>query len=114
MGEYEPGGDLQDWLKLLREHMAGFRQRYGVTHLWLFGPHARGEAKPGMPLDVLAELSGTLSYADFHALQDELSALAAIPVELVLKGDLDPTILEIIMPEMVAVEMSDFFKKSDI
>jgi predicted nucleotidyltransferase len=74
---------------------------YGLTRLYLFGPHARGEAKPGTPVDLLAELEHPLSYEQFLELQAYLSESLSMPVELVLKGSLNPTIAEIILPELI-------------
>ena len=75
--------------------------RYGLTCLWAFGPHAKGEAKPGTPVDLLAELERPLRYDEFLAMQAYLAECLGQPVELVLKGSLHPSIAEIILPELV-------------
>ena len=77
------------------------RTHYGVRQLWLFGPYAQGEGQPGLPVDLLAELDHALSYEDFLALQALLGDYLGNPVELVLKGSLNPTIAEFILPELV-------------
>ena len=91
------------WIKLLRSALPDLGGRYHVTRLWLFGPHMRGKGGPGIPLDILADIEGQLSYGDFLELQDALSRLLGVKVELVLKGSLDPSIAEIIIPEMIPV-----------
>ncbi len=77
------------------------RTHFGLTRLWLFGPHARGEAQPGTPVDLLVELNRPLSYDEFQELQASLAQGLGQPVELVLKGSLDPALAEIILPELV-------------
>jgi predicted nucleotidyltransferase len=74
-----------------------------VRRLWLFGPHAAGTAAPGTPIDVLADIEGVLTYEQFTALQDELGRLLGAPAELVLKGDLDPSIAEVVMEGMLEI-----------
>lgn len=92
---------VSNWLYVLRRSL---RSRYNVQRLWLYGPHTRGKVAPGVPLDILADVAGPLSYDDFHALQAHLSELLAVPVELVLMGSMDPSIAEIVIPEMVEVD----------
>ncbi len=91
------------WRSRLRPFLPTLRARYGVRQLWLFGPHTRRDAPPGAPLDILADIDGALSYDDFHALQTALAEIAGMPVELVLKGSMDPAIAEIVIPEMIAL-----------
>ena len=83
------------------------RSRYGVRQLWLFGPYAHGEAQPGTPVDIMAELEHPLSYDEFLALQTLLGEYLGATVELVLKGSLNPTIAEIILPELVPLLTED-------
>ena len=97
----------KDWKAVLRAHLPALSSRYGLRQLWLFGPHARGEAQPSTPVDLLAELDRPLSYADFLALQALLGEYLAEPVELVLKGTLNPTIAEIILPELIPIFMEE-------
>ena len=94
---------LEDYRQILSQHLPDLRHRYGVHRLWLFGPHAHGKGTPDMPLDILADVEGSLSYTEFLELQDLLGQWLGIQVELVLKGQLDPSIAEIIIPEMIAV-----------
>ncbi|HEY3290572.1 MAG TPA: hypothetical protein VGK87_10635 [Anaerolineae bacterium] len=94
---------INDWISKLLCSLPSLRSHYGVQRLWLYGPHIRGKAAPGVPLDILADVAGPLSYDDFHALQAHLSELLALPVELVLMGSMDPSIAEIVIPEMIEI-----------
>jgi predicted nucleotidyltransferase len=85
----------------LRLHISDLYSGFGVKELYLFGPYARGEAQPGTPVDIMAELEHPLSYDEFLALQTLLGEYLGIAVELVLKGSLNPTIAEIILPELI-------------
>jgi predicted nucleotidyltransferase len=92
---------VEDWKTLLRARLPAQNALYGVRRLWLFGSYARGEAMPGVPVDLLAELDRALSYDEFLALQSLLGECLGQTVELVLKGTLTPTINEIIQPELI-------------
>jgi predicted nucleotidyltransferase len=102
-----PETPVEAWRAGLYTHLPLLGSHYGVRQLWLFGPHARGEAQPGTPVDILADLEHVLSYAEFHALQALLGEYLGIPVELVLKGSLNPTSAEIILPELVPLFPED-------
>ncbi len=86
---------------ILRPRLFTLKEHFGLTRLWLFGPRARGEAQPGTPVDLLAELDRPLSYDEFQELQAILAQTLGQPVELVIRGSLDPALAEIILPELV-------------
>ncbi len=87
----------------LRLHISDLYSGFGVNELYLFGPYAHGEAQPGTPVDIMAELEHPLSYDEFLALQTLLGEYLGETVELVLKGSLNPTIAEIILPELIPI-----------
>ena len=95
--------ELVAWQQQLRRQSPTLRARYGVQQLWLFGPHTTGHATPGTPLDMLAEIDGTLTYEQFDELQAELGRLLGVTVELVLKGEMPPDVAEIAFGAMVKV-----------
>jgi uncharacterized protein len=98
---------VEAWRAGLYTHLPLLGSLYGVRQLWLFGPHARGEWRPGTPADILVDLEHALSYAEFQALQTLLGEYLGIPVELVLKGSLNPTSVEIILPELIPLFPQD-------
>ena len=71
----------------LRAELPRLREQYAVERLALHGSRLRGEARPGSDLDVLVdfaedEAGQQVSLLDFIALQQELSDLLGVPVDL--------------------------------
>ena len=72
---------INNYRATLRHSLPMLRSRYMVRQLWLYGPHARGKGADGIPLDILADIAGTLTYEDFQELQTKLGQLLGIPVD---------------------------------
>ena len=92
-------------LKILSEHKAELRQKFGVRSIAVFGSIARGEVTPQSDIDVLVEFDpiATPTLLDFihlkHFLSDELRG----EVDLVEKSSLIPELRDVILAESVYV-----------
>ena len=78
--------DLEGILSILRRQMPLLRSQYGVDLLGIFGSYRRGEQTPTSDLDLLVafrEVPGLLKYI---GLENYLSDLVGIKVDLVM-GD---------------------------
>ena len=95
--------DVERFRALLREHLPDLRQRYAVETLSLFGSYVRGEQQLQSDLDVLVEFSEAPSLFTFLHLEREIASLLGIPVDLVMKDALKPTIGRRILQEAVPV-----------
>jgi predicted nucleotidyltransferase len=104
---HSPIPNISNYRAILRQSLPALRDCYGVRQLWLYGPHVHGKGSAGMPLDVLADIVGTLTYEDFLQLQATLSQLMDMPVELVLKGSMAPDVADLVIPEMIAIADDD-------
>ena len=98
-----PNRTLARFRRILRRRLPELQQAYGVQALWLFGSYVRGEAKPNSDLDVLVEFSEPPSFFEFIDLEDALSTMAGVKVDLVMKSALRPRIGRYIVAEAVAV-----------
>ncbi len=94
---------LESLSEILRSVLPRLQREYGVTLLEMFGSYVRGEAKPESDLDLLVEFSLPPTLFEFVSLEDELSGLLGIPVDLVMKDGLKPAIGERVRQEAVAV-----------
>jgi len=93
MGTTKARMRIDEIIATLRQHLPELRQRYGVTYLGLFGSWVRGEQTPGSDLDVLVELDDRgLTLFDFLDLEEHLSQLLDVKVDLVERGTLKPHI----------------------
>ncbi|RKY57672.1 MAG: hypothetical protein DRP95_06740 [Candidatus Latescibacterota bacterium] len=94
--------NLDEIRKALRTHLPELRSRYGIRSLELFGSYVRGEQKRGSDLDVLVEFDRIPTLFEFMDLEEELSRLLGIKVDLVtkksLKGEIGKRILKEAVP----------------
>jgi hypothetical protein len=98
-----PGGRLEEMRRLLRKHLPDIRRRYGVSYLGLFGSYVHGRQRRSSDIDVLVEFSRALTLIDFVHLENELSDLLGVKVDLVDRSVLKPVIGRSILEEVVAV-----------
>ena len=88
----------------LHASLADLRQRYGLRDIWLFGSVVRGEASPDSDLDILVTFNNqNLSLLEFIQLEQELSDLLQIKVDLIERDTLKPAIGKEILREAIAV-----------
>jgi hypothetical protein len=92
---------LEKLFQTLRGHLPELRERYKVKTLGLFGSRVRADPRTRSDLDVLVEFSEPPSFFEFLDLQDYLSDLSGIRVDLVMKSALKPTIGQRILSEVV-------------
>ena len=78
--------------RTLRQHLPALRERYGVDTLALFGSYVRHEQRADSDLDVLVTFRATPGLLKFVDLEDTLSDLLGVPVDLVVEDALKPRI----------------------
>jgi len=85
----------------LSMHKAELRKKFKVKTIGVFGSYARGEQKRSSDIDILVEFEQPVGLFQFMALEDHLSDLFGIKVDLVSKKALKPHIGERILSEVV-------------
>lgn len=95
--------DTVYFTKLLRQHPPNLSKKYSISYLGIFGSYVRGEQKEDSDLDVLVEFSKIPDLFEFIGLEQELSDMLGVKVDLVMKNALKPTIGERILEEVVQV-----------
>ena len=83
--------------------MPELAERYGVKSLFIFGSYVRGEARRSSDLDILVDLDDKRTLLQFIALENHLSDLLGIKVDLVERDTMKPAISRSILREMVQV-----------
>lgn len=94
---------LTRFKRLLRQHLPELRERYKIKSLGMFGSYVRGEERKRSDLDVLVEFDRAPTFFEFIDLQDCLSDLLGVKVDLVMKSALKPAIGQRILAEVVPV-----------
>ena len=74
-----------------KEQIANFCRRHHIRRLSLFGSRMQGTAKPDSDLDVLVEFDPQNTPGlDFFSMQDELSSILGVKVDLNTPGFISP------------------------
>lgn len=94
---------LEMIVKTLRDQLPVLRERYGVRSLGVFGSYVRGEQERGSDLDLLVEFDRVPTLFEFVRLERHLGQQLGVPVDLVMKTALKPTIGRYILEEVVPV-----------
>lgn len=87
----------------LKKLEPALNKQYKVKSLGVFGSYIRGEQKSGSDLDLLVEFNETPSLFEFIRLENKLSEIFGIKVDLVMKNSLKKAIGQHILKEVVAI-----------
>jgi predicted nucleotidyltransferase len=93
--------ERRDIVAVLRAALPELRQKWPIRSLALFGSRVRGDATPDSDLDVLVEFARPVALSSFLALEEKLTALTGLRVDLVSAAALKPYISERVRTEAV-------------
>jgi uncharacterized protein len=94
---------LKKILEILHEQIPLLEESYGVEKLEVFGSYVRDEQKKDSDLDILITYREVPTLLGFIALENYLSDLLGIKVDLVMKDSLKPKIGQRILSETIPV-----------
>ena len=94
---------LEEIKQKLNQNFDQIKQQYQIKKLGIFGSYVRGEATKNSDLDILVEFDPQARFGllTFCELENYLSELLAIKVDLVMKDGLKPQIGNNILQEVV-------------
>lgn len=96
-----PRKTLAEIKQILQAQKPIIQEKYHVSELGIFGSYVRGEDTDDSDIDVLVEFSKTPGLFKFIGLENELSDLMGMKVDLVHKAGLKPTIGDRILAEVI-------------
>jgi len=92
---------MKEVFEKLRQHLPDLEQRYHVKSLGVFGSWIRGEQRKGSDLDLLVEFGENgPTLLGFVHMENYLSNMLGIKVDLVEKDTLKPAIGRCILEEV--------------
>lgn len=94
---------LNELKKKIRENLDFLREKYKVKTIGIFGSYSRGEQRRKSDVDILVEFSEVIDLFTFVELENFLSDLLGVKVDLVMKDTLKPRIRERILSEVIYV-----------
>ena len=94
---------IEEIISKLREIMPVLAKEYKVKALEAFGSYARSEQGKRSDVDILVEFYETIDLFAFVELEEFLSEVLGIKVDLVMKDTLKPRIKEKILREAIPI-----------
>ena len=91
------------YITTLRERLPELASKYHVRSLEVFGSYVRNEQTPESDLDVLVTFDVKPGLLKYIALENQLSDLLGVKVDLVMKSALKPRIGQNVLREAVPV-----------
>ena len=97
--------NLDEIKRTLFSRKQELRRDFGVVEIGIFGSYVRGEQKKHSDVDILVEFKkkSNLSLLDFIGLENYLSDILGVKVDLVEKQTLKPMIGKHVKEEVVQV-----------
>ncbi len=95
--------DLDRIRRRLRDELPLLAARYRVAALGVFGSYRRGTQRPDSDLDVLAEFAEAPSLFRLIEMENHLSDLLGLKVDLVPRSALKPHVGERVLHEVLPV-----------
>lgn len=94
---------LEEIKKILKENKEDLKRRFKIKEIGIFGSFAHNLQKEESDVDILVEFEEVPSLLKFIHIENYLSELLGIKVDLVTKKALKPYIGEIILKEVIFV-----------
>ena len=95
--------ELQVYMDLLRENMPQLKENYQVETLAIFGSYLHENQGEESDLDLLVEFHKTPTLFQFIRLENYLTELLGVEVDLVMKDSLKPSIGKRVLKEVEPV-----------
>jgi len=95
--------DTAEFRRILRRELPLLQERYEIESLGIFGSYVRGDAGPESDLDVLIRFRRNPGLLRFVELENYLSDVLGVRVDLVMADALKPNIGRRVLAEVEAV-----------
>ena len=91
---------LDEIKRVLKNYKTVLEEKYHVYNLGIFGSYVRNEQADGSDVDILVDFTAPISLFEFIDMEEELSQLLHIKVDLVSRNALKPYIGKRILSEV--------------
>ncbi len=92
---------LEQIIKIIELHKDELRRRYSVKEIGIFGSYVRKEQKETSDIDILVNFEKPVSLLRVVSLENYLSDLLGLKVDVVPKEDVRPELKDEILEEAV-------------
>ena len=91
---------LDEIKRILKDYKSVLEEKYNVYSLGIFGSYVKNEQADDSDVDILVDFTAPISLFEFIDMEEELSKLLHIKVDLVSRKALKPYIGERILSEV--------------
>jgi predicted nucleotidyltransferase len=95
--------NLEEIKNILKKHKKELKEKYYVKSIALFGSYVRGEQAANSDIDILVEFEKPITLIQFIKLENYLSHLLGLKVDLVMKKSLKPYIKKQVLKEAISL-----------
>jgi hypothetical protein len=92
---------IEEIKSILEKHKQEITEKYKVSEIGIFGSYIRDEQKETSDIDILVEFDGSIGLLKYIEMENYLSDLLGVKVDLVMKSSLKPRIGKHILDEVV-------------
>ncbi len=93
--------NIEEIKKIINKHKTILTEQYKIKSIGVFGSYAKGSPDKKSDIDILVEFSETPDIFEFIKLEEYLTQILGIKVDLVTKKALKPSLKEEILKETV-------------
>ena len=94
---------LDEIARIIREHRRELSERFDVKRIAIFGSYVRGEQKRGSDIDILVEFRRPVSLLHIVSLENHLSDMLGIKVDVVPEKNIRKELRDAILKEAIPV-----------
>jgi len=94
---------LEEIKEIIRSHREELKERYRVRSIAIFGSYVRGEQREESDIDLLVEFEGSVSLLHIVSVENYLSDILGMKVDLVPRKNIREELRETIIKEAIAV-----------
>ena len=94
---------LKEIEKILKENKAILAERFKVQEIGIFGSYVRGEQKKKSDVDILVSFYEPISLFEFMDMEEFLTQILGVKVDLVSKKALKPRIGKYVLEEVIYI-----------
>ena len=94
---------LEEIIKAIKKQKKVLEEKYKVKEIGIFGSYVRGEQNETSDVDILVEFKESMGLLKFIEIENYLTDLLGVKVDLVMKDTLKSRIKERILQEAIPV-----------
>jgi len=92
---------IEEIREIITDRKHDLKDHFKVKEIGVFGSYARSQQKENSDIDILVEFERPVSLLGLVSLENHLSDLLKVKVDLVPKGDIRPELKEGILKEVI-------------